>query len=79
VSEISTVRPDLYKMQYSMLKSVTSDPQQWTIKVRAVRFSEYVSEDNLPKAFRLDMVLLDEEVRVTYCFYPYFCIVLTEQ
>jgi hypothetical protein len=56
VSEISTVRPDLYKMQNSMLKSVTFDSQQWTIKVRAVRFSEYVSEDNPPKVFRLDMV-----------------------
>jgi hypothetical protein len=34
-----------------MLKSVTSDSQQWTIKVRAVRFSEYATEDNPPRVF----------------------------
>jgi hypothetical protein len=61
-----------------MLKSVSTDSQQWTVKVRAVRFSEYSTEDNPPKVFRLDMVLLDEEVRGTRVFYNFFshvCIV----
>jgi hypothetical protein len=54
-----------------MLKSVTTDSQQWTVKVRAVRFSEYATEDNPPKVFRLDMVLLDEKVRGTRVFYTF--------
>jgi hypothetical protein len=64
-------------MQYSMLKSVTSDSQQWTIKIRAVRFSEYSTEDNPPRVFRLDMILLDEEVSNTYFFCACFSDVLT--
>jgi hypothetical protein len=50
-------------MQYSKVADVTSDVHQWTVKVGIVRFSEYATQDIPPKILRLDMVLIDEEVK----------------
>jgi hypothetical protein len=50
-------------MQYSKIADVTSDVHRWTVKARIVRFSEYATQDTPPKILRLDMVLIDEEVK----------------
>ena len=50
------------RIEYSLLKDVTSESQYWTVRTRVVRFSEYLSNDDPPKILRLDLILLDEEV-----------------
>ncbi|KAL6897248.1 hypothetical protein ACP4OV_006944 [Aristida adscensionis] len=50
-----------FNMQYTPLKDVTADSQHWTIKARAVRFSEHRNTDNPPKVIKLDFILIDEQ------------------
>uniref|UniRef100_A0A0E0LQS2 Uncharacterized protein n=1 Tax=Oryza punctata TaxID=4537 RepID=A0A0E0LQS2_ORYPU len=55
-------------MQYSLLKDVTQESRSWRVRVRVTRFSKYNSEDNPPVLFRLDLVLLDEELNYNAIF-----------
>ncbi|TVU19066.1 hypothetical protein EJB05_35195 [Eragrostis curvula] len=52
------------KMSYSLLKDLPSHTQKWRIKVRVVRFSEFLSNDQPPKVNRLHFVLLDEKANI---------------
>lgn len=56
---LSTYEFDIYsplwqRMEYSLLKDVTAESQHWTIRVRAIRFAEYLSNDEPPRILRLD-------------------------
>ena len=53
-------------MEHVLLKEVTADYHAWCVKVRVVRFREYLSDEHPPVAQRLDMVFLDEEVPMPY-------------
>ncbi|XP_039816751.1 uncharacterized protein LOC120679272 [Panicum virgatum] len=50
-----------HRMEYSLLKDVTSESQHWTVRARVVRFAEYLSNDSPPKILRLDLILVDKE------------------
>lgn len=48
-------------MAYSFLSDVNPQSQQWTIKARVIRFSQYLSTDQPPKVLRLDLIVVDEK------------------
>ncbi|GJN22419.1 hypothetical protein PR202_gb09978 [Eleusine coracana subsp. coracana] len=58
-SESSTNRSK--GMQHVMLKTITPESHQWTVRTRVVRFCEYLSNDDPPRTLRIDLILLDEE------------------
>ncbi|KAL6660922.1 hypothetical protein ACP70R_000306 [Stipagrostis hirtigluma subsp. patula] len=48
-------------MEHTSLRKVTADSQQWCVKARVVRFSEFLSTEDSTKLIRLDFVMVDEE------------------
>ena len=58
------------EMDYVLLKDVNADYHAWCVRVRVVRFREYLSEEQPPVVQRLDMIFLDEKVNLTYPVIP---------
>lgn len=58
-------------MQYILLKDVTPESVQHTVKVRTVRFCEYLNNETPRVPMRMDLVLLDDQVPMllAYTFY----------
>ncbi|KAL6659047.1 hypothetical protein ACP70R_003087 [Stipagrostis hirtigluma subsp. patula] len=61
-------------MEYTPLRKVTADTQQWCVKARVVRFSELFSTDDSTKVVRLDFVMVDEEGDCMEAQIPHGCI-----
>lgn len=52
-------------MEHVLLKKIGIHSQQWTVRVRVIRFSDFFNSDTPPKVSRIDLVLLDEQVCLT--------------
>ncbi|CAD6266111.1 unnamed protein product [Miscanthus lutarioriparius] len=49
------------RMDHTPLKEITPHSHQWTVRVRAVRFSECKNKEQPPKIVRVDFILIDEQ------------------
>ncbi|KAL6605862.1 hypothetical protein ACP70R_041515 [Stipagrostis hirtigluma subsp. patula] len=57
-------------MSYAFLKDVNPDSQRWRVKVRVVRFTEFLTKDQPPKVQRIDFIMLDEKNKSMECNIP---------
>lgn len=53
-------------MEHTTLKEITPHSHQWTVRVRAVRFSECKNKEQTPRVVRIDFILIDEQVLYFY-------------
>jgi hypothetical protein len=54
------------RMEHTPLKEITPHSHQWTVRVRAVRFSECKNKEQPPRVVRIDFILIDEQVLYFY-------------
>ncbi|KAL6614561.1 hypothetical protein ACP70R_036831 [Stipagrostis hirtigluma subsp. patula] len=57
-------------MAYAFLKDVNPDSQRWRVKVRVVRFSQFLTKDQPPRVQRIDFIMLDEKNKSMECNIP---------
>lgn len=67
-------------MEYSLLKDISPESHQWTIRTRVTRFSEYMSNEQPRRTpMRIDLLLLDETVSEHIILYDAYLIVFTNR
>ncbi|XP_066308314.1 replication protein A 70 kDa DNA-binding subunit D-like [Miscanthus floridulus] len=55
------MEPYVILMDHAPLKEITPHSHQWTVRVRAIRFSECKNKEQPPKIVRVDFILIDEQ------------------